>query len=96
LDCFCCADSKLKRGRVKPAALKAAEKAAENGKACFNGRLESRHRIDDGSEYLHFVIGGENAADSNPACRNLGVIDAEFVFLAGGLLLMFAWHLVVS
>lgn len=81
---------------MKPAALKAAEKAAENGKACFNGRLESRHRIDDGSEYLHFVIGGENAADSNPACRNLGVIDAEFVFLAGGLLLMFAWHLVVS
>jgi hypothetical protein len=71
-------------GRGKPSGFsKAAEIASTPEKACFHGRLESRHRIDDGSEYLHFVFGGQNAAQSKPACRNVGVIDAEFIFLAG-------------
>ncbi len=49
--------------------------------ACFNGRLESRHSVEDGSEYLHFVFGGRNS--EGQACLGIGVIDAEFIFLSG-------------
>ena len=61
-------------------------RAAESERACFNGRVESRHRTDDGSEYVHIVFNGDNGAQAKPACRNLGVIDAEFIFLSGWLL----------
>lgn len=50
---------------------------------CFNGRLESRHTINDGSEYLHFVLGGDTPDTGQPGCRNIGTIDAEFIFLSG-------------
>lgn len=50
-------------------------------KVCFNGQLQSRHQTSDGSEYLHIVFGGDDAASME--CRKLGVIDAEFIFLAG-------------
>ena len=48
---------------------------------CFNGRLESKHATEDGSQYLHFVFGGKDSAGQ--ACRNIGTIDAEFIFLSG-------------
>ena len=45
---------------------------------CFSATLEDRHKIDDGSEYLHFIFG----AEKDPDCGNIGVVDAEFIFLA--------------
>lgn len=65
-----------KSGKVEQVA-----KAQTQDMPCFNGRLESRHSIEDGSEYLHFVFGGKNS--EGQACRNIGVVDAEFIFLSG-------------
>ena len=87
------AESRSRRAKVRQASIR----AAENERACFNGRLESRHRTDDGSEYLHIVFNGDNNEQAKPACRNLGVIDAEFIFLSGQccFILFASWSMLV-
>ena len=74
-----CADTRPKRSSK----VEQGPKTSLPENVCFNGRLESRHSTEDGSEYLHFVFGGQNSLDGGVACRNIGIIDAEFIFLSG-------------
>ena len=64
---------------MKPTRVKYTQ-GNQQKRACFSASLADRHKIDDGSEYLHFVFG--SGKESNPECSNLGVLDAEFIFLA--------------
>ena len=72
------------KGLVSYLGLQQPIKGRSSGNAqkpvCFSATLEDRHKIDDGSEYLHFIFGAEK--DRDPDCGNIGVVDAEFIFLA--------------
>ena len=46
------------------------------GAVPFNARVADRHATEDGSQYLHLILGADSR---NPA----GTIDAEFLFLSG-------------
>ena len=46
------------------------------GAAAYNAQVAERHTTEDGSQYLHLILG----VDSRNAA---GTIDAEFLFLSG-------------
>ena len=80
-------------GVGKPVKVKFSQ-GNQQKRACFSASLEDRHKTDDGSEYLHFIFGSQK--DKNPECSNLGVLDAEFIFLASRFSNLSSYNFLIS